>query len=316
MARPRRGFDPLAPPHESFRTRGEAGCSCARERGADQGRRPMLQPAPPGCPCASGSVRVPAAASTACKRRLQPAVSRHIGRSLGGSPDSPRARAGRAYARPHLDDEGFDVDAVHTSELALERAGHPRVELILLDLMLPGIGEFTVCRRLRKADELPITTVTAIGLRRHRHRSGGRGRGLREQFPGRRRTGSADPSPCYFVVVPPSRRLVLGDVELRAPTRGSPCPRRSSLAGLPAAARDEDALARRKRRLHVHSAAGVCDLRGTTPVSQDRAMASYHEPGLLVPGSCVASVNAVYAEHHTPRTTADGSYDVHVWLLR
>lgn len=60
-----------------------------------------------------------------------------------------------------LDDEGFDVDAVHTGEQALERAGDPDVDLVLLDLMLPGIDGFTVCRRLRDAGDLPIIMVTA-----------------------------------------------------------------------------------------------------------------------------------------------------------
>ncbi|MBP2364315.1 response regulator transcription factor [Pseudonocardia parietis] len=60
-----------------------------------------------------------------------------------------------------LDDEGFDVDAVHTGEEALERAGDPGIDLVLLDLMLPGIDGFTVCRRLREAGDLPIIMVTA-----------------------------------------------------------------------------------------------------------------------------------------------------------
>ncbi|BBF99415.1 MULTISPECIES: response regulator transcription factor [Pseudonocardia] len=60
-----------------------------------------------------------------------------------------------------LDDEGFDVDAVHTGEEALSRAGAPEIDLVLLDLMLPGIDGLTVCRRLRDAGDLPIIMVTA-----------------------------------------------------------------------------------------------------------------------------------------------------------
>lgn len=60
-----------------------------------------------------------------------------------------------------LDDEGFEVDAVLTGEEALERAGDPRIDLVLLDLMLPGMDGFTVCRRLRDAGDLPIIMVTA-----------------------------------------------------------------------------------------------------------------------------------------------------------
>ena len=214
-----------------------------------------------------------------------------------------------------LDDEGFDVDAVHTGEEALERAGDPGVDLVLLDLMLPGIDGFTVCRRLREAGDLPIIMVTA------RSDSADVITGLEaeaEDYVANTLVAGELAARIRALLRrrPPSQRPVLGDVELR-PTRGSPCPRRSLLAGLSAAARSEDALACRKRRLHVHGAAGVCDRRGTRPVVQGRAMASCREPGLLVPGSRVASVNAVYVEHHTPRIAAGGSYDVHMdGLLR
>ncbi|ANY06317.1 response regulator transcription factor [Pseudonocardia sp. HH130630-07] len=69
-------------------------------------------------------------------------------------------RVGRSLVLA-LDDEGFAVDVVHTGEDALERAGDPDVDVVLLDLMLPGIDGFTVCRRLRDAGDLPIIMVTA-----------------------------------------------------------------------------------------------------------------------------------------------------------
>ncbi|MEJ8282099.1 response regulator transcription factor [Pseudonocardia spirodelae] len=69
-------------------------------------------------------------------------------------------RIGRALGLA-LGDEGFDVDAVHTGEEALARAGDPGVDLVLLDLMLPGVDGLTVCRRLREAGDLPIIMVTA-----------------------------------------------------------------------------------------------------------------------------------------------------------
>ncbi|MEQ3550898.1 response regulator transcription factor [Pseudonocardia nematodicida] len=59
-----------------------------------------------------------------------------------------------------LDDEGFDVVTVLTGEEALDRAGEA-IDLVLLDLMLPGVDGLTVCRRLREAGDLPIIVVTA-----------------------------------------------------------------------------------------------------------------------------------------------------------
>lgn len=60
-----------------------------------------------------------------------------------------------------LDDEGFDVEAVLTGEQALEHARAAPVDVVLLDLMLPGIDGLAVCRTLRAEGDLPIIMVTA-----------------------------------------------------------------------------------------------------------------------------------------------------------
>jgi len=72
-----------------------------------------------------------------------------------------------------------DDDAIRTGlELALTRQGHrvataasgedglklfkeQRPDLIVLDVMLPGIDGFEVCRRIRRTDQLPIILLTA-----------------------------------------------------------------------------------------------------------------------------------------------------------
>lgn len=72
-----------------------------------------------------------------------------------------------------------DDDAIRTAlELALSRQGHrvsaaasgedglrlfkeQRPDLIVLDVMLPGIDGFEVCRRIRRSDQLPIILLTA-----------------------------------------------------------------------------------------------------------------------------------------------------------
>ena len=56
--------------------------------------------------------------------------------------------------------EGFDVMRVATGQEALET---PEPDLVLLDLRLPDIDGFTVCRELRSRSSVPIIVVTAKG---------------------------------------------------------------------------------------------------------------------------------------------------------
>jgi two-component system response regulator RegX3 len=57
--------------------------------------------------------------------------------------------------------EGFEVDAVADGESALEASGRQEYDLVLLDLMLPGLSGLEVCRRLRATSVVPILIVTA-----------------------------------------------------------------------------------------------------------------------------------------------------------
>ena len=58
---------------------------------------------------------------------------------------------------------GHSVIEVGDGEAALAAAHDDRVDLVVLDLMLPGIDGLEVCRRLRAHDELPIIMLTALG---------------------------------------------------------------------------------------------------------------------------------------------------------
>jgi two-component system alkaline phosphatase synthesis response regulator PhoP len=61
---------------------------------------------------------------------------------------------------------GFQVDYADTGEQALERASRQRPDLILLDIMLPGMDGYEVCRILRREQEtaeIPIIMMTAKG---------------------------------------------------------------------------------------------------------------------------------------------------------
>lgn len=57
--------------------------------------------------------------------------------------------------------EGYSVETVHDGRLGLEKALYQDFDLILLDLMLPGLNGIEVCRRLRTAKDTPIIMLTA-----------------------------------------------------------------------------------------------------------------------------------------------------------
>lgn len=57
---------------------------------------------------------------------------------------------------------GYDVDVAATGPEGLAKAQRRCFDLILLDLMLPGLDGYEICERLRAADrELPIIMLTA-----------------------------------------------------------------------------------------------------------------------------------------------------------
>jgi DNA-binding response OmpR family regulator len=61
-----------------------------------------------------------------------------------------------------LQREGHEVLVVGDGYSALSCAGHQRVDLLVLDLGLPGMDGLDVCRRLRKArPDLPVLMLTA-----------------------------------------------------------------------------------------------------------------------------------------------------------
>ncbi|HVV23745.1 MAG TPA: response regulator transcription factor [Pseudonocardiaceae bacterium] len=60
-----------------------------------------------------------------------------------------------------LRDEGFDVIGVPSGEAALDQLDTTAVDVVLLDLMLPGVDGLTVCRTLRSQGDLPIIVITA-----------------------------------------------------------------------------------------------------------------------------------------------------------
>lgn len=61
----------------------------------------------------------------------------------------------------NLTRQGYLVDAVGDGQLALETARRYQPDLILLDVMLPGMDGFEVCRLIRQEMNVPILMLTA-----------------------------------------------------------------------------------------------------------------------------------------------------------
>ena len=57
--------------------------------------------------------------------------------------------------------EGFSVDVVGNGEDALAQAGRSRYDLFVLDIMLPGIDGYELCRRLRSRTTAPVLFLSA-----------------------------------------------------------------------------------------------------------------------------------------------------------
>ncbi len=60
-----------------------------------------------------------------------------------------------------LRNEGFEAEGVSDGEAALEAARHDSYDLLILDLMMPGMSGLEVCRRLRSESKIPIVMLTA-----------------------------------------------------------------------------------------------------------------------------------------------------------
>jgi two-component system response regulator CpxR len=63
----------------------------------------------------------------------------------------------------YLADEGFDVDAVHDGNSAVESGGAGAYAVIVLDVMMPRLNGFDALRELRKLTQTPVLMLTARG---------------------------------------------------------------------------------------------------------------------------------------------------------
>lgn len=57
--------------------------------------------------------------------------------------------------------EGYEVDIAYDGRAGLEKIEKTEYDLVLLDIMLPGINGMEVCRRVRRFSDVPIIMLTA-----------------------------------------------------------------------------------------------------------------------------------------------------------
>ena len=67
----------------------------------------------------------------------------------------------RTAVKLALEDEGWTVDEAGSGEEALELFHRAAPDVVLIDIMLPGIDGFEVCRSIRRLSDVPIIMVTA-----------------------------------------------------------------------------------------------------------------------------------------------------------
>lgn len=68
-----------------------------------------------------------------------------------------------AIERDYLELGGYAVTIAADGTSGLEMARFQNVDLILLDVMLPGVDGFTICKAVRAEKDIPILMVTARG---------------------------------------------------------------------------------------------------------------------------------------------------------
>ncbi len=69
----------------------------------------------------------------------------------------------RESLRLSLGRHGHDVEIAETGEEGLRRLSAAPADIVVLDLMLPGLDGFEVCRRIRAGGPTPIVMLTARG---------------------------------------------------------------------------------------------------------------------------------------------------------
>lgn len=69
----------------------------------------------------------------------------------------------RRSLKVNLESRGYMVDAVETGEKAMKAFENRRPDLLILDLLMPGMRGIDVVRKLRAVSTIPIIVLSAIG---------------------------------------------------------------------------------------------------------------------------------------------------------
>src|SRR5262245_43738456 len=75
------------------------------------------------------------------------------------------------YLEQELEDFGYETVSARSGLEALAKVAAEAPDLILLDVTMPGMDGFTVCRRLKEQEEtqlIPVVIMTALGAREDR----------------------------------------------------------------------------------------------------------------------------------------------------
>ena len=63
--------------------------------------------------------------------------------------------------KDYLELSGFEVELEEQGDVGLERALNEDFDLLILDLMLPGMDGFEICKRFREVKNTPIIMISA-----------------------------------------------------------------------------------------------------------------------------------------------------------
>ena len=63
----------------------------------------------------------------------------------------------------NLENEGYQVECAYDGAAAVDLARNEKFDLLILDVMMPEVDGFQVCRELRKESDVPIIMITARG---------------------------------------------------------------------------------------------------------------------------------------------------------
>lgn len=68
----------------------------------------------------------------------------------------------RSLIRDYFEMKGYEVLEAGNGKEALEITSREKVDIVFLDIMMPGIDGITVCQKLRKENDMPIIFLTAL----------------------------------------------------------------------------------------------------------------------------------------------------------